>query len=188
MDDRLIAETPCRNIALSEIIEDKVVPLTTQQGRALASAAPEDLEALVVFGAGTGLRSGEIVGLPVEAVDFLRREVCVEQQLVYIPGTGVFLAPPKTKAGVRTVPVPNYALEALSAHLGTLPTDRDFTAVGGPRRGGDQGEAGVPRSQGWTDPADDPQRPLGEDGEAGGRSLDTPRPAPSLRFHPDRRR
>lgn len=121
VDDRLLAETPCRNIALPEIVEDRIVPLTTQQVKSLASAAPEDLAALVVFGAGTGLRSGEILGLPVEAVDFLRREVHVEQQLVYIPGTGVFLAPPKTRAGVRTVPVPSYALEALSEHLRRFP-------------------------------------------------------------------
>lgn len=104
VDDRLIAETPCRNIALPEIVEDRIVPLTTQQVKALASAAPEDLAALVVFGAGTGLRSGEILGPPVGAVDFLRREVHVEQQLVYIPGTGVFLAPPKTRPGSGPFP------------------------------------------------------------------------------------
>lgn len=121
VDDRLIAETPCRNIALPEIVEEKIVPLTTEQVKTLASAAPADLEAMVVFGAGTGLRSGEILGLAVEAVDFLRREVHVEQQLVYISGTGVFLAPPKTKAGVRTVPVPSHALEALSEHLRRFP-------------------------------------------------------------------
>jgi integrase len=121
VDDRLIAETPCRNIALPEIADEKVVPLTTDRVKVLASAAPDDLEALVVFGAGTGLRSGEMLGLPVEAVDFLRREVRVEQQLVYIPGSGVFLAPPKTKAAVRTVPIPSYALEALSQHLRRFP-------------------------------------------------------------------
>lgn len=121
VDDRLIGETPCRSIALPEIVEDKIVPLTTLQVKGLASAAPPDLEALVVFGAGTGLRSGEILGLAVEAVDFLRREVHVVQQLVYISGKGVFLAPPKTKAGVRTVPVPSYALEALSEHLRRFP-------------------------------------------------------------------
>lgn len=62
-----------------------------------------------------------MLGLAVESVDFLRREVHVEQQLVYICGTGVFLAPPKTRAGVRTVPVPSYALDALSEHLRRFP-------------------------------------------------------------------
>lgn len=75
VDDRLIAESPCRNIALPEDAEEKIVPLTTSQVKALARAAPENLEVLVVFGAGTGLRSGEILGLPVDAVDFLKREV-----------------------------------------------------------------------------------------------------------------
>lgn len=121
VDDRLIAETPCRNIALPEIADDKVVPMTTEEVKDLAAAAPEDLRALVVFGAGTGLRSGEMLGLSVDAVDFLRREVRVEQQLVYIPGSGVFLAPPKTRAAVRTVPLPSYALEALSEHLRRCP-------------------------------------------------------------------
>lgn len=62
-----------------------------------------------MFGAGTDLRSVGILGLPVEAVDFPRREVNVEQQLVHILGTGVFRAPPRTKSG-SAVPVPSYAL------------------------------------------------------------------------------
>jgi integrase len=121
VDDRLIAETPCRNIALPEIVDETLVPLTTAQVKQLAEATPDDLEAMVVFGAGTGLRSGELLGLTVESIDFLRREVTVERQLVYIPGQGVFLAPPKTKASVRTVPVPDYALEAVAEHLRRYP-------------------------------------------------------------------
>lgn len=76
-----------------EIADEKVVPLTTEEVKDLASAAPECLKALVVVGAGTGLRSGEMLALSVEAVDRLRREVRVQQQLAYIPGSGVFLAP-----------------------------------------------------------------------------------------------
>lgn len=122
VDDRLIAESPCRNITLPEIVERKIVPLTTAQVKTLAEASPEDLRALVPLGAGTGLRSGEILGLAVESIDFLRREVKVTQQLVYIPGEGVFLGPPKTKAAMRTVPVPTFALAAVAEHLRRYPT------------------------------------------------------------------
>lgn len=38
VDDHLIAEAPCRNVALPEIVVDKIVALTTEQVEALAAA------------------------------------------------------------------------------------------------------------------------------------------------------
>lgn len=126
VEDKLIAESPCRRIALPELPDATLVPLTVDQVRAVADAAPPDLRALVILAAATGLRSGELLGLTVDRIDFLRRVVSVEQQLVYIAGREPFLGPPKTKASRRTVPVPGFALEALSAHLARFPASQGF--------------------------------------------------------------
>jgi integrase len=36
---------------------------------------PEQLQGLVTFTAGTGMRQGEVLGLTLDRIDFLRREV-----------------------------------------------------------------------------------------------------------------
>jgi len=56
-------------------------------------------------------------------VDFLRRVVTVDRQLVTVVGREPFLAPPKTSASVRAVPLPQAVLDALAAHLGAYPAD-----------------------------------------------------------------
>ena len=78
---------------------------------------PERYRALVVAAAGTGLRPGELFGLDVAHVDFLRRTVRVDQQLARVAGGGVGLTPPKTPASYRTVPLPQTVADALAAHL-----------------------------------------------------------------------
>ena len=44
--------------------------------------------------------------------NFLRRVVTVDRQLVTVVGREPFLAPPKTSASVRTVPLPQAVLDA----------------------------------------------------------------------------
>jgi integrase len=75
---------------------------------------PERYRALVVLAAGTGVRHGEALGLEVEAVDFLRRTLEVRQQLVTMPGKPPYLAPPKTPAACRTIPLPQVVVGALT--------------------------------------------------------------------------
>lgn len=92
---------------------------------AMTSSMPERYRALVTFAAGTGLRQGECFGLTLDRVDFLRRQVKVDRQLVLMPGVGPTLGPPKTTASYRTVPLPDAVLEALSAHLGGYPVGEE---------------------------------------------------------------
>lgn len=84
---------------------------------ALAPAVPDRYRALIVFAAGMGLRQGECFGLTVDRLDFLRRQVRVDGQLVAsLRGVPEF-GPPKSKAGFRTVPMPEVVSSALAAHL-----------------------------------------------------------------------
>jgi integrase len=91
--------------------------LTSEQVLALAGTVPERYRALVIAGAGTGLRPGELFGLELDCVDFLRRTIRVDQQLARVPGGGVGLTPPKTPASYRTVPLPQTVADVLAAHL-----------------------------------------------------------------------
>ena len=78
---------------------------------------PDRYRAAVILAATTGLRQGEIFGLTVDRVDFLRRTVRVDRQLVTIQGQEPVLGPPKTEASRRSVPLPQVAVEALAQHV-----------------------------------------------------------------------
>ena len=55
--------------------------------------------------------------LTVDRIDFLRRVANVDRQLVTVSGHPPFLAPPKTAASVRSIPLPIVVIDALAAHL-----------------------------------------------------------------------
>lgn len=119
--DRLIAASPCVGVRLPEKdLASMLEVLTSAHVHALAGAVPARYRNLVLAGAGTGLRPGELFGLALDRVDFLRRTLRVDQQLVRVPG-GVALAPLKTKASYRTLPLPDVVASALAAHLSEWP-------------------------------------------------------------------
>ncbi len=115
--DRLIAASPCERIALPKRPRHEVVPPEVAAVERLVAAMPERGRALVVFAAGTGLRQGECFGLTVDRIDFLRRQVRVDRQLVGVVDRVPTFGPPKSAAGFRTVPLPATVADALAAHL-----------------------------------------------------------------------
>ncbi|MFD8615474.1 tyrosine-type recombinase/integrase, partial [Streptomyces sp. NPDC059631] len=104
--DRVIARSPCDGVKATAVPRKQIVPLTVDQVSALADALPEQYRALVITGAGTGLRPGELFGLQVQHVNFLKRTVRVEQQVQQTAKSGVYVCPPKTQRSYRTVPLP----------------------------------------------------------------------------------
>jgi integrase len=70
--DRLIYESPCDGVRLSRSDRSgsALVPLTSDQVRAIAATVPERYRALVLASAGLGLGQGEACGLVVDRVDF----------------------------------------------------------------------------------------------------------------------
>jgi len=119
--DRLISHNPCDDVVLPKVPARKVEPLTVEQVEALVAGTPARYRALVLLGAGTGLRSGELFGLQVRHVDFLRRTVTVEQQVQQLAGHEVHVCPPKTQSSYRTVPLPQVVVESLAEHLRLYP-------------------------------------------------------------------
>ena len=117
VQDRLIASTPCQGIKLPKVEPTKVEPPTIEQVEALIGGIGDRYRAAIVLAAGSGLRQGEVFGLTVDRVDFLRRTVTVDRQLVLLPGGEPSFGPPKTKASYRTVPVPKLVTDALAEQL-----------------------------------------------------------------------
>jgi integrase len=128
--DRRIIGNPCDGSKLPKRQTVRVVPLTTEQVHALHDAMPAAFKAMVTLAVGTGMRQGECYGLSVDRVDFLRRAVTVDRQLIKVTGRAPFFGPPKTAASVRSIPLPQVVVDALAAHLaehGTGPDGLLFT-------------------------------------------------------------
>lgn len=123
--DGFLTKSPCVDTVPQRPHREKVVPLTIEQVDALIDAAPERYRALVVLGAGCGLRLGEALGLKVSRVRFLERELDVVEQLTLVPGAPPRLAPPKTRGSVRTVPMADVVVTALAEHLAAFPAGPD---------------------------------------------------------------
>ncbi len=102
-------------------VEDHGRLLTWEQIDAWATAMPLASREMPLVAATTGLRQGELLGLRLPNVDFLRRELRVVEQLL-TPGAGhpVF-APLKTRTSTRTLPLADVTLQALARHLERFP-------------------------------------------------------------------
>ena len=132
--DRLVATSPCLGVKLPKKPPSTLAVLTTDQVLAFADAIAPRHRAMVLTGATTGLRPGELGGLTTGRVDFLRRTIRVDQQLIS-PKGGSRIGPLKTPASYRTVPVADATLTELSQHLSRWPAELSFvftTERGGP--------------------------------------------------------
>ncbi len=127
--DGLIAKSPCVDARLPKIEKPRVSPMTVDQVEALLEAIDPRYRGLVALGAGAGLRQGEAFGITVPHIDFLRRTIHVEQQLMLLPKQPPFLAPPKTASSDRRVPVGDFVVHALARHMQEYPTARALRAV-----------------------------------------------------------
>ncbi|WP_046469913.1 tyrosine-type recombinase/integrase [Allosalinactinospora lopnorensis] len=119
--DDVIARTPCRGIKLPEVSGKKKPVMPVEQVAAIRAALPEQFRAVIDLAAGSGLRQGEMFGLEVRHVDFLRRVLTVEQQLSERPGERARVVPPKTDASYREIPLTERTTDVLAAHLAQYP-------------------------------------------------------------------
>ena len=81
----------------------------------------ERRQAIPVVLAGSGLRVGELLGLSLSDDDFLRRTVRVERQRLQSHQ----IAPLKSKASRRKVPIGQVVIDTLAAHLAAYPPTAD---------------------------------------------------------------
>lgn len=124
VNDQLLARTPCTGVKLPAATRRRAEPLTVEQVIAIAEQLHPRYGALPLLGAGSGLRPGELFGLeldPRRGLDFLGRRVLVRQQLITEPGREPYLAPPKTDASVRDVPLAPETLLLVAEHVARWP-------------------------------------------------------------------
>ena len=132
--DLLIARNPATGTKLPSSDRRPIAPPTLEQVRAVTAELPDRYRAVVTLAAGSGLRQGECFGLTIDRVDFLRRSISVDRQLVLPKSGPPAFGKPKTKASIRTVPLPQVVAEALASHLERFdsgPYDLIFTNMAG---------------------------------------------------------
>ncbi len=123
--DGLLASNPARGATRPKVNAQPIVPLESKEADALRAAAPEWFRVALDLGLGAGLRQSEATGLTVDRVDFLRRQLTVDRQLVSpLAGEPTF-GPPKTRRSYRTVPLADAVVKALARHVELHGTGRD---------------------------------------------------------------
>ncbi|HJT04519.1 MAG TPA: tyrosine-type recombinase/integrase [Pseudonocardiaceae bacterium] len=119
MRARLIAVDPTEGVTAPSTYQAR--PLTATISREaflgkLLPAAPLDHRAIVAIGGGAGLRWGEAAGLPWGAVDLTRRQLQVGQVAIETANEVTVRPYPKSRAGVRTIPIPDFLVRELGRH------------------------------------------------------------------------
>jgi integrase len=131
IDDGLLARSPCHRIELPASVLPVIEPLTPAQILILAARIDPRYQAMVLLGAGCGLRWSEAAGLTRDRIHAgSSAQVTIDRQLGYRPATTRrspetvsqrLFAPPKTSASCRVIPLPVTVTAALRAHLQAYP-------------------------------------------------------------------
>lgn len=120
--DRLIAFNPCEDVRLPKRRRKDTDERTITRDQfinQLMPHIPDRYRALVALAGGTGLRWGECVGLRWDAVDLGNQSLNVVRVAVEVAGNVTIKAYPKSRAGRRSVPLPDFVVTALRQHRDT---------------------------------------------------------------------
>jgi integrase len=108
----LIAVNPARDVRVIGRRDQemrRIVPPSKEVLRQLLGLADEKFRVKLLFAAATGVRAGELHALRWRHVEFERREVRIETRVDSFHDEDV----PKTKAGLRTIPLGGSLVQAL---------------------------------------------------------------------------
>ena len=94
-----------------------MTPFTDGEIAALRDAVPEWFTVALTLGLGAGLRQAEATGLTLDRIDFLRRELTVDRQLVSPKAGDPTFGPPKSARSYRTVPLADAVVLGLAHHV-----------------------------------------------------------------------
>ncbi|WP_280472757.1 tyrosine-type recombinase/integrase [Nocardia cyriacigeorgica] len=158
VEDELLEANPCR-VKGAAVKHRKVEPvaLSPNDIRALADAVPKRYKALVLLAGFSGLRFGELTAL--HRGDVVTKKgaavVHVRRGVTWVDGKPVE-ARPKSRAGLRSVPLPDAVASALAEHIGEYAEPGRDGLVFPAAHGGHMREASVrepfrnaARSLGW---------------------------------------
>jgi integrase len=130
-EDGRIHANPARGCSSGRLpARDRHRYLTATEVAALAAACGDQGDIVTIL-AYTGLRWSELVGLRVGDVDLVARRLYVRQAAPEVEGR-IVVGPPKTRAAVRTVPLPQVVIDALKPRIvGREPGEQAVTSPNG---------------------------------------------------------
>ena len=117
LDDGVIRRNPCRIKGAGQEDSPERPTLTIAQVYALADATEQRYRALVLLAMFSSLRWGELGGLRRCDIDLAAHTVRVTRQLNEVSGGGFEFGPPKSRAGKRSVPIPEVIISIIRWHL-----------------------------------------------------------------------
>lgn len=116
-ENDVILSNPCKKSVKSDIgkpSEKKVALTIDEQRKFLMAATGQSYENQYKFTLQTGLRTGELVGLKWDDIDFGKRTVTISRTMEYRYKVGEWrVGPPKSKSGYRTIPLTDEAIRIL---------------------------------------------------------------------------
>jgi integrase len=116
-DDELIPRNPCRIKAGGKEPTNERPVLTVAQVFQLAKVVPKRFRTMILVTTFASLRFGEVTALRRCDIDTIAGSVSVRQAFTDIPGRGLVLGAPKSRAGLRTVVLPAMVVPHLAEHL-----------------------------------------------------------------------
>jgi integrase len=129
--DQLILTNPCEHTELPKVVLRRSRTLTPEEFDQLIQAIPERHLLMVETAIETGVRWGELIGLRPRHIDFLRRQLTVEETIVEVskrhsPGGERMIVKPYPKDNeARTFGVREQWLSAIAKHISSRGLGRD---------------------------------------------------------------
>lgn len=138
VEDDAIRKNPFA-FALTEVIPNDAEerkPLTKEEQQrfldfVLADTCRKRYYNEIVILLGTGLRVSELYGLTLSDIDFRSRRITVERQLQRTQHCEYYIEEPKTKKGIREIPMSEEVTEAFRAVIAQRATPRIEYIIGG---------------------------------------------------------
>lgn len=112
----IIAYNPVLNATIPKNDTKPMKAYTPEQTTKLLEAlddAPLQYRIGIILGVLCQLRKGEIAGLEWGDVNFEESTISIARNAVYVPGQGVIIKEPKTRAGKRVITLPQYVIPML---------------------------------------------------------------------------
>ncbi len=119
VSDAVIARNPCVVRGAGQEHSKERPLATAEQIHELANAIRPHLKAVVLVAGFAALRRGEMLGLERRDIDIVAGQLSVQRQAVFLKNGTRLVTPPKSAAGLRTVSLPPFVVEALQEHLAT---------------------------------------------------------------------
>jgi integrase len=120
-----VGRNPSTLVDAPSVKRVEVQPLTAEDARRVLEAAREQRNgARWAVALALGLRQGEALGLPWDAVDLAAGTLRVRQALQRQAGKGLVIVQPKSAAGRRTIGLPDQLVDVLRGHRSAQEDER----------------------------------------------------------------